>query len=110
MALLVMAGLVNIGLAVFGGITVPKDFASYLVTIFITNLLLYTTFYIIMKVRRARAERGGGRGVNWWTVVTGWEVLFSAVSELDCSLLIDGFGLVWCLRAHQQQGYIVRLG
>ncbi|XP_043197409.1 SID1 transmembrane family member 1-like isoform X1 [Amphibalanus amphitrite] len=51
MALLVMAGLVNIGLAVFGGITVPKDFASYLVTIFITNLLLYTTFYIIMKLR-----------------------------------------------------------
>ena len=52
MALLVMAGLVNIGLAVFGGVTVPKDFASYLVTIFITNLLLYTTFYIIMKVSR----------------------------------------------------------
>ena len=56
MALLVMAGLVNLGLAVFGGLTVPKDFASYLVTIFITNLLLYTTFYIIMKVSRPRAQ------------------------------------------------------
>ncbi|XP_037072022.1 SID1 transmembrane family member 1-like isoform X1 [Pollicipes pollicipes] len=51
MVLLVIANLFNLGLAVFGGVTVPKDFASYLLAIFITNLLLYTSFYIIMKLR-----------------------------------------------------------
>ena len=29
----------------------PKDFASYLLAIFIVNLLMYFAFYIIMKVR-----------------------------------------------------------
>lgn len=40
----------NLGLTVFGGITMPRDFARYLLSIFITNLLLYTCFYIIMKL------------------------------------------------------------
>lgn len=31
----------------------PRDFASYILGIFICNLLLYLAFYIIMKVREA---------------------------------------------------------
>lgn len=30
----------------------PRDFASYLLAIFIVNLLMYFAFYIIMKVKR----------------------------------------------------------
>ena len=38
--------------ALFGLIYRPRDFASYMLGIFICNLLLYLAFYIIMKVRR----------------------------------------------------------
>ena len=37
--------------ALFGLIYRPRDFASYMLGIFICNLLLYLAFYIIMKVR-----------------------------------------------------------
>lgn len=36
--------------AIFGLVYRPRDFASYLLGIFICNLLLYLAFYIIMKV------------------------------------------------------------
>ena len=36
--------------AVYGVVTTPADFASYLLGIVIANLLTYTFFYIIMKV------------------------------------------------------------
>ena len=39
--------------ALFGLINQPRDFASYMLGIFICNLLLYLAFYIIMKVRVA---------------------------------------------------------
>ncbi|RXG72319.1 SID1 transmembrane family member 1 [Armadillidium vulgare] len=51
MVLLLIANAANWSLAIFGVITTPKDFASYLLVIFLTNLLLYTGFYIIMKLR-----------------------------------------------------------
>lgn len=37
--------------AVFGLVYRPRDFASYILGIFICNLLLYLAFYIIMKVK-----------------------------------------------------------
>uniref|UniRef100_A0A8C4VNK9 SID1 transmembrane family member 1 n=1 Tax=Gopherus evgoodei TaxID=1825980 RepID=A0A8C4VNK9_9SAUR len=37
--------------AVFGLVYRPRDFASYMLGIFICNLLLYLAFYIIMKLR-----------------------------------------------------------
>lgn len=37
--------------ALFGLVYRPRDFASYILGIFICNLLLYLAFYIIMKVR-----------------------------------------------------------
>uniref|UniRef100_A0A7M4ETU1 SID1 transmembrane family member 2 n=1 Tax=Crocodylus porosus TaxID=8502 RepID=A0A7M4ETU1_CROPO len=37
--------------AIFGLVYRPRDFASYLLGIFICNLLLYLAFYIIMKLR-----------------------------------------------------------
>lgn len=37
--------------AIFGAITMPKDFASYLLAIVIINLLMYFVFYIFMKVK-----------------------------------------------------------
>lgn len=39
--------------ALFGLIYRPRDFASYMLGIFICNLLLYLAFYIIMKVSMA---------------------------------------------------------
>ncbi|KAL5020154.1 hypothetical protein ScPMuIL_003046 [Solemya velum] len=37
--------------AIFGAVKQPADFASFLLTIFISNLLLYSFFYIVMKIR-----------------------------------------------------------
>ena len=51
MFLLVIGILTNIGLDVYGMVERPTDFASYILAIFITNLMLYTMFYIIMKLR-----------------------------------------------------------
>uniref|UniRef100_A0A8D0C166 SID1 transmembrane family member 1 n=1 Tax=Salvator merianae TaxID=96440 RepID=A0A8D0C166_SALMN len=51
MVLLVVGNLVNWSLAIFGLVYRPKDFASYLLGIFICNLLLYLAFYVIMKLR-----------------------------------------------------------
>ncbi len=46
-----IGNLTNVGLTVYGLMERPPDFASYMLAIFITNLMLYTTFYIIMKLR-----------------------------------------------------------
>ncbi|XP_078242864.1 SID1 transmembrane family member 1 isoform X4 [Pogona vitticeps] len=51
MVLLVVGNLVNWSFAIFGLVYRPKDFASYLLGIFICNLLLYLAFYVIMKLR-----------------------------------------------------------
>ncbi|KAL4823693.1 hypothetical protein H8958_007025 [Nasalis larvatus] len=51
MVLLVVGNLINWSFAVFGLIHRPRDFASYMLGIFICNLLLYLAFYIIMKLR-----------------------------------------------------------
>nr|XP_015197233.1 PREDICTED: SID1 transmembrane family member 1 isoform X1 [Lepisosteus oculatus] len=57
MVLLILGNLVNWSFAVVGLILKPKDFASYLLGIFICNLLLYLTFYIIMKLRSSESLR-----------------------------------------------------
>ncbi|KAM8905746.1 SID1 transmembrane family member 1 isoform 4-T4 [Lycaon pictus] len=51
MVLLIVGNLVNWSFALFGLIYRPRDFASYMLGIFICNLLLYLAFYIIMKLR-----------------------------------------------------------
>ncbi|XP_065799733.1 SID1 transmembrane family member 1 isoform X5 [Muntiacus reevesi] len=51
MVLLIVGNLVNWSFALFGLINRPRDFASYMLGIFICNLLLYLAFYIIMKLR-----------------------------------------------------------
>ncbi|XP_015268384.1 PREDICTED: SID1 transmembrane family member 1 [Gekko japonicus] len=51
MVLLIVGNLVNWSFAIFGLVYRPKDFASYLLGIFICNLLLYLAFYVIMKLR-----------------------------------------------------------
>ncbi|XP_074831124.1 SID1 transmembrane family member 1 isoform X3 [Natator depressus] len=51
MVLLIVGNLVNWSFAVFGLVYRPRDFASYMLGIFICNLLLYLAFYIIMKLR-----------------------------------------------------------
>lgn len=50
MVLLLLGNLANWCLAIYGMVYTPRDFASYLLIIFLTNLLLYIAFYIIMKV------------------------------------------------------------
>lgn len=47
----------------------PRDFASYILGIFICNLLLYLAFYIIMKVKKGAVAVSGlpaseGEGIN----------------------------------------------
>ncbi|KAJ8316317.1 hypothetical protein KUTeg_006331 [Tegillarca granosa] len=49
--MLIVANGLNWAFAIYGAVTEPGDFASYLLGIFIGNLLLYSTFYIIMKIR-----------------------------------------------------------
>ncbi|XP_066469842.1 SID1 transmembrane family member 1 isoform X3 [Tiliqua scincoides] len=51
MVLLIVGNLVNWSFAIFGLVYRPKDFASYMLGIFICNLLLYLAFYVIMKLR-----------------------------------------------------------
>ncbi|XP_076239058.1 SID1 transmembrane family member 1 [Calliopsis andreniformis] len=48
--MLVIANLCNVGLAVFGNITHQKNFATFVLAILMSNLILYTLFYIIMKI------------------------------------------------------------
>lgn len=50
--LMLVAGfLVNLGLEIYSFLEMPVDFATFILAIFITNLLLYLVFYIIMKLR-----------------------------------------------------------
>lgn len=49
--LLTMVNAVNWSFALYGLFTRPQNFASYLLAIFIVNLLMYVAFYIIMKIR-----------------------------------------------------------
>jgi len=51
MILLALANVTNWSIAVYGILRQPKDFASYLLSIFMVNLVLYLIFYIIMKLR-----------------------------------------------------------
>ncbi|KAF7409688.1 hypothetical protein HZH68_004069 [Vespula germanica] len=49
-AMLVVANLCNIGLSVYGNLYHEKNFATFLLAILMSNLILYTLFYIIMKL------------------------------------------------------------
>ncbi|KAM7538244.1 hypothetical protein Aperf_G00000073366 [Anoplocephala perfoliata] len=51
MLLLLVANCVNVGIASFGLFTRPRNFASFLLSIFMINLLMYYCFYVIMKCR-----------------------------------------------------------
>ncbi|KAM9320410.1 SID1 transmembrane family member 1 [Gastrophryne carolinensis] len=57
MILLIVGNIVNWFFAIFGLVYRPRDFASYLLGIFICNLLLYLAFYIIMKLRSSERIR-----------------------------------------------------
>ncbi|XP_075707365.1 SID1 transmembrane family member 1 [Rhinoderma darwinii] len=57
MILLIVGNIVNCSFAIFGLVYRPRDFASYLLGIFICNLLLYLAFYIIMKLRSSEKIR-----------------------------------------------------
>ncbi|GFR76459.1 SID1 transmembrane family member 2 [Elysia marginata] len=48
--LLLVGNIVNWGFAIYGANTQPSNFASFFLGIFIGNLLLYTLFYLIMKL------------------------------------------------------------
>uniref|UniRef100_A0A493T227 SID1 transmembrane family member 1 n=1 Tax=Anas platyrhynchos platyrhynchos TaxID=8840 RepID=A0A493T227_ANAPP len=56
MVLLIVGNLVNWSFAIFGLVYRPRDFASYILGIFICNLLLYLAFYIIMKETPAESR------------------------------------------------------
>ncbi|KAK3598616.1 hypothetical protein CHS0354_019874 [Potamilus streckersoni] len=48
--LLLIGCFINWSIALYGAITNPGNFASYLLAIFIGNLILYCVFYIVMKM------------------------------------------------------------
>ncbi|CAD6207953.1 GSCOCG00003211001-RA-CDS [Cotesia congregata] len=48
--LLVIANLCNVAIAVLGNMHHEKDFATFLLAVLMLNLLLYTFFYIVMKL------------------------------------------------------------
>ncbi|XP_063979425.1 SID1 transmembrane family member 2-like [Diachasmimorpha longicaudata] len=48
--LLVIANVCNVALAVLGNMHHKKDFATFLLAVLMSNLLLYTFFYIVMKI------------------------------------------------------------
>ncbi|XP_029169765.1 SID1 transmembrane family member 1-like [Nylanderia fulva] len=48
--MLVLANLCNVGLAVFGNMYHENNFATFLLAILMSNLILYTFFYIVMKL------------------------------------------------------------
>ncbi|KAG5331301.1 SIDT1 protein, partial [Acromyrmex heyeri] len=48
--MLVLANLCNVGLAVFGNMSQQGNFATFLLAILMSNLILYTFFYIMMKL------------------------------------------------------------
>ncbi|XP_052804136.1 SID1 transmembrane family member 1-like isoform X2 [Mya arenaria] len=48
--LLLIGNVVNWAIALVAGIGSPSDFASLLLAVFVVNLALYTTFYVLMKV------------------------------------------------------------
>ncbi|OCT93603.1 hypothetical protein XELAEV_18011277mg [Xenopus laevis] len=56
MILLIVGNIVNWLFAIFGLVFRPRDFPSYLLGIFICNLLLYLAFYIIMKQTPAESR------------------------------------------------------
>ncbi|KAK7105776.1 SID1 transmembrane family member 1-like isoform X2 [Littorina saxatilis] len=69
--MLLVGNLINWAFALYGAIVHPSDFASFLLAIFIGNLLLYLLFYIIMKLL-ARERINGltilcivASGVTW---------------------------------------------
>ncbi|KAG5453827.1 SID1 transmembrane member 1 [Clonorchis sinensis] len=51
MILLLVANLVNFALAGYGVATRPRDFSSFLLSVFMINMMVYTLFYIFMKLR-----------------------------------------------------------
>lgn len=42
--------LCNIGLCLFGVVATPKDYDTYLLGQFVLNLVIYFTYYVLMKV------------------------------------------------------------
>ncbi|XP_014230770.1 SID1 transmembrane family member 1-like [Trichogramma pretiosum] len=48
--LLVLGNLCNLAIAIYGNKHYDQDFATYLLMILMSNLLLYTFFYIVMKL------------------------------------------------------------
>jgi len=61
MIYLVLCNAMNLAFIIWGLIEQPKAFASFLVVIFISNLMLYLVFYVAMKLRHR--ERLKGRAV-----------------------------------------------
>ncbi|CAF1533549.1 unnamed protein product, partial [Didymodactylos carnosus] len=50
MVLLILANVANIAFALYGAIHQPESFPNHLLFVFLGNLLLYLTWYIIMKL------------------------------------------------------------
>ncbi|KAK8393036.1 hypothetical protein O3P69_013225 [Scylla paramamosain] len=102
MVLLTLGNAANWGLAIYGMVSTPRDFASYLLIIFLTNLLLYIAFYIIMKLRHGErlllqpvvymvlCAAGWGTAVYFYTQhTTTWELTpaHSRQYNKECVLL-----------------------
>lgn len=90
--------------AIFGLVYRPRDFASYILGIFICNLLLYLAFYIIMKVKGGSRCCHGGVCLQAAVAVMG-----VSVSKGEGMGLFSCFSLGYCAAAEECRGAFVGL-
>ncbi|XP_038047935.1 SID1 transmembrane family member 1-like [Patiria miniata] len=104
MIVLIIGNAVNWSITIYGLVKMPKDFNSYLLAIFLVNLLLYVAFYIIMKVRNGEklipavvviiilALVIWGLALNFYFMgLTGWEKTAALSRESNAPCLVMGF-------------------
>ncbi|XP_067679484.1 SID1 transmembrane family member 1-like isoform X2 [Haliotis asinina] len=80
--LLLVGNAINWAFAIYGAVQQPTDFASYLLAIFIGNLLLYCLFYILMKLLSGEKIKWIAIFIILLSMVTWGSALFFFFSHL----------------------------
>ncbi|XP_033641444.1 SID1 transmembrane family member 1-like isoform X1 [Asterias rubens] len=104
MIVLITGNAVNWSIMIYGLAKMPRDFNSFLLAIFLVNLLLYLAFYIIMKVRSGEKLTAvviviivvtlvvWGFALYFYSMsLTGWEKTAAASRESNAACLLFDF-------------------
>ena len=84
--LLLLGNVCNVALAVYGIKHHNQDFATYLLMVLMSNLLLYTFFYILMKVKLYKFIKNAEWLMNWLSIYNCVVFSYFIEKELACSL------------------------